>query len=303
MSSLKRDINAGRDADLSGMVQAFEEASYRNDYYTTFSEFLDYAIAEFSAGEPHKFSRNFSDKEQGMFPKILEAAILYTRRRANLWTGERRATGWADPFGSLFEAISGNFKKSAQGLFFTPESVCTMISQMVVTGSRPGQTVCEPACGSGRMILAAAAVNPGLYVCANDIDPACTKMSALNMAMNGVVGEATCMDGLWPGEDRYRFGYQIVPIVAILGEQDEMSAMLLNVKMALGGAADWRKQYVLLPLPYGRAMIAAPDSTEQAAPMAQILDQAAQVRTSEGAPTLKSLFEQALPKGKQGQLF
>lgn len=302
MSSLKRDINAGRDNDLAGMVQAFEEASYRNDYYTTFSTFLDYAIAEFSTGDPYQFPTNYSDKERAWFPQILEAAIRYTRRRANLWTGERMATGWADPFGSLFEAIAGNFKTSAQGLFFTPESVCTMISQMVVTGSRPGETVCEPACGSGRMILAAAAVNPGLYVCANDIDHACTKMTALNMAMNGVVGEATCMDALWPDEDRYRFGYRIVPIVALL-DLDEMAAMLLNLKMALGGAGDWRKQYVLLPLPYERARIAAPAPPEQTAPMAQIIDQAAQVRTSEGTPTLKSLFDQALPKGKQGQLF
>lgn len=298
MSSLKRDI--GATGELATLVQLFERASYRNDYYTTFLHLLDYGIAEFSAGSAHQIPDTYTQAEKDCFPDMLGAAIAYTRQRANLWTGEHLATGWADPFGALFEAIAGEFKKSAQGLFFTPEHLCTMMAQLVIgPGSTPGQTMAEPACGSGRLVLAAAALNPGLYCCANDIDPACTKMTALNMCLNGVVGEVTCMDGLWPYEEKYRFGFQVVPMLWLLEHLPPGMEELFTAVASLASADEYKKTYCLMPLNFNQARMAlhpAPATTA-------IAENSAQVRTSEGVPTFEALFKEVIPQGVQGRLF
>lgn len=102
--------------------------------------------------------------------------------------------GFADPIGELYmQAISNGHN----GQYFTPEPLCDMMSIMSVDeNSTPGQTVCDCACGSGRMLLAAAKLNRSLHLYGADLDLTCCKMALLNLLPNSLTGEIAHMNTL-----------------------------------------------------------------------------------------------------------
>jgi type I restriction enzyme M protein len=60
----------------------------------------------------------------------------------------------ADVFSELYEAFAASALKASEGQFFTPVVAVNLLVEMV--GLRPGQTVCDPACGAGGFLIAAA---------------------------------------------------------------------------------------------------------------------------------------------------
>lgn len=60
----------------------------------------------------------------------------------------------ADIFSELYEAFAGAGVKASEGQFFTPPVAVDLLVSMVAP--RPGQTVCDPACGAGGFLIAAA---------------------------------------------------------------------------------------------------------------------------------------------------
>ncbi|MBO0933919.1 N-6 DNA methylase [Fibrella aquatilis] len=117
--------------------------------------------------------------------------------------------GWYDALGSYYEVLNSRGKSQWLGQFFTPPDVCDLMAMMTgadekLTGQ--GQTIHDPACGSGRLLLAWQAIAPGNYTFGADVDPICTRMTAVNMALHGCEGEAVCMDSLLM---EWRFGYRI----------------------------------------------------------------------------------------------
>ncbi|MET3979004.1 23S rRNA G2445 N2-methylase RlmL [Mucilaginibacter sp. UYP25] len=76
------------------------------------------------------------------------------------------------------------------GQYFTPTPICDMMSAMSIgDNSRPGQTICDPACGSGRMLLAAAKINRHIHFYGADLDITCCKMAIVNIMLNSLTGE------------------------------------------------------------------------------------------------------------------
>ncbi|HAN37655.1 MAG TPA: hypothetical protein DCQ29_02030, partial [Chitinophagaceae bacterium] len=99
-------------------------------------------------------------------------------------------TGLNDALGDLFmEFLS--FGKNGQ--FFTPQCICDMMAAMQGE-MEDGQSVCDCACGSGRMLLAAAKRNRNLRFYGSDLDITCVKMTAINLAMNSLKGEVAWMN-------------------------------------------------------------------------------------------------------------
>jgi hypothetical protein len=208
---------------------------------------------------------------------MLDVVIRESRLRCNLWQGDTRRdifdipvdelgkelkevvrhlggtdimSGWYDPFGSFFESVASNFGKSASGQFFTPIPLCNMMAQITVTPPQQAtkvEKVLEPACGSGRLVLACNAVNPMNYHVSNDLDQLCAKMTAINYCLNGVVGEITCNNGLWNTKDNYRFGYQCVPLAATQLGEEKLFKMWSFMTKAI------RNQYILIPITYEQA--------------------------------------------------
>jgi type I restriction enzyme M protein len=60
----------------------------------------------------------------------------------------------ADVFSELYEAFAASALKASEGQFFTPVVAVNLLVGMV--GLSPGQSVCDPACGAGGFLIAAA---------------------------------------------------------------------------------------------------------------------------------------------------
>ena len=86
-----------------------------------------------------------------------------------------------DILGDLFQ---GGITYGEAGQFLTPEPLCQMMAQMTLDGVETEggdkKTIADPCCGSGRMLLAAADVQPHWDFVGQDIDLRCVRMTAIN---------------------------------------------------------------------------------------------------------------------------
>lgn len=116
----------------------------------------------------------------------------------------------------LGEYFTKYITKGQNGQFFTPEPVCQLMAKMTYSESMEGQRILDPACGSGRMQLAAAEHNHKNYFYGADNDKTCAKMATINFFLNGLKGEVAWMDSLameWYGGWQINMnGLGIVPI-------------------------------------------------------------------------------------------
>lgn len=122
---------------------------------------------------------DYSDEDK---PKLVELMVLLGEIMEN--DGE----GMYDALGDLFmEYLS--FGKNGQ--YFTPQEITDMMAIMTFSGQevKPGQSVNDCACGSGRMLLSAAKINREFRFYGSDIDLVCVKMAVLNLSLNNLIGE------------------------------------------------------------------------------------------------------------------
>ena len=54
------------------------------------------------------------------------------------------------------------------------------------------RTVNDPCCGSGRMLLAAAELQPHWHFIGQDVDVRCVRMTAINLALRNIYGHVVC---------------------------------------------------------------------------------------------------------------
>ncbi len=78
----------------------------------------------------------------------------------------------------------------------------------------PKRTVCDPACGSGRMLLAVAEINPHWEFYGQDVDLRCVRLTALNLAFRNLYGYVTWGNSL--GNEKkliYRTGFDLQGVI------------------------------------------------------------------------------------------
>ena len=94
----------------------------------------------------------------------------------------------ADILGDLFQ---GAITYGERGQYLTPENLCDLMAQLTADDQPgPGRRICDPACGSGRMLLAMAKLKPhGLFI-GQDADLRCVKITAINLALHNLYGYA-----------------------------------------------------------------------------------------------------------------
>lgn len=96
-----------------------------------------------------------------------------------------------DVLGDLFQ---GGITYGEKGQFLTPEPVCRMMARMQVEPdtdeAHPAcqKRVFDPACGSGRLLLAVAELQPHWEFFGQDIDLRCVRMTAINLALRNFYG-------------------------------------------------------------------------------------------------------------------
>ena len=242
--------------ELKEAIKELDSLAYQRQYDTVFRDLVDWLIWEhqYPPTDEHPLKkRKYSKEEINRFLNIYKNIQEEIRNRTVLWADELDDNKtFYDGLGRIYELITSGYKSSMLGQYFTPEPVVELMTSILDIGNREKfERVLDPACGSGRMGLSAAshAHKKGkmVWVTMNDIDPICTKVTAVNMALHGVVGEALCMNGLDIEGDSYKFGYQIVPLLSFIPQGSwEIYRMAIMAKTR----QDVRKQYVLRPVEY-----------------------------------------------------
>lgn len=111
-----------------------------------------------------------------------------------------------DILGDLFQS---SISYGEAGQFLSPQSIADLLAAMSIDPDMtPAQGesiyVGDLACGTGRMLLAAARINPHIELVSQDVDARCAKISALNVALRGRYGWIVCGNSL-SGETQFAY--------------------------------------------------------------------------------------------------
>lgn len=94
-----------------------------------------------------------------------------------------------DVLGDLFQ---GAITYGEAGQFLSPEPICRLMAKLTTdgVGSESGERrrVCDPCCGSGRMLLAVAEQHRHWEFVGQDVDLRCVRMTAINLALWNLYG-------------------------------------------------------------------------------------------------------------------
>lgn len=187
--------------ELKTFDSLFQKIGIRHDYISVFDDFLTVFICCFGFGTNEELYlqtiKKYTRAELDILAQMMgELLLIYSKAKT-----ENR---WVDPLGDFYEFLSSQSKKSALGQFFTPPSVCDLMAQLM-DDKQWGKTVSEPCSGSGRMVLAFNQSTKGNYYVCQDLDPMCTKMTAINLCMHEIKSEVHCMDTLRMSDIRFSF--------------------------------------------------------------------------------------------------
>lgn len=138
--------------------------------------------------------------------------------------GKRGCDSIAQAFGVLIDAMEetrndilgdlfqGSITYGEAGQFLTPQPICEMMAKMSVdeVSAAEGEwkSVCDPCCGSGRMLLAVADLKPHWEFVGQDVDLRCVRMTAINLALRNLYGHVIWGNSL--GNEKrlvYRTGF------------------------------------------------------------------------------------------------
>lgn len=182
--------------EFKQLLTAFERFAYGQSLHSAFVELLDWILLPFRKRDDAE-SQNIALEKYRSHPKVKQLVTLVTL------IGDL-SEGFNDPLGELYmQAISNGHN----GQYFTPTPICDMLAIMSLgSNPEPGKTVCDCACGSGRMLLAAAKINGHLHLYGADLDNTCCKMALLNMLLNSLTGEIAHMNSL---SNEFYTGYKV----------------------------------------------------------------------------------------------
>ncbi len=296
--------------ELKDAWKLFEEIAYRRAYSQVFSDLIERMLsrqtAKFENGAfvSAPFTPNdYSKEELTALDNII--LLLENEYKKRVWfrqeKDDRRPSGWYDPLGALYETCSSRSQKSAMGQFFTPRPIIDFMVQINLGDlvDKKFVTMAEPACGSGRFGLAAGTYigskSIPSYICQNDLDSICAKMTAINMTYNGIVGEVTCANGLDIEGNTFRFGYKICPVLSFFEPQYWNSIRFQMYRTA----RKWAEfQYVAVPVDYEQTYM----SKVNARTLALIKEKAKAANEEEKLAAIEELKNQ-VQENLKGTLF
>lgn len=168
----------------------YDRLCFSRSRENVFCDFLDVCLYYLSAGMLSEDYLRVEKQYKEEMPLFLEMLHVVAND----------SEGFRDALGDAFmEFVSHGHN----GQFFTPMHMSDMMALIAGCDSlTPDQSVCDPACGSGRMLLSAAKVcaeknqNKRPYCYGSDIDITCVKMTTINMLMNSIPGEIAWMNAI-----------------------------------------------------------------------------------------------------------
>jgi type I restriction-modification system DNA methylase subunit len=185
--------------DIKDFAATFNKIAISKSEDIVFTDLLDISICALSANQYEKeylsIIKRYKKEEVELFCELFARMVLIM---------DNDGAGLTDCLGEFYEQ---HLSRGKHGQFFTPEHVCDMMAA-IVNPEESNKNILDPACGSGRMLLSAAKINRNNYFFGADIDSTCCKMAAINLCLNGMMGEIAWMDSLG-GKDYHWGGYSI----------------------------------------------------------------------------------------------
>lgn len=155
-------------------------ALYRHDTSTLFDDYLTLtlcAVANQRQEERYlQVAKRYTREELDTIATLFAMHVMIQEHHTD-------GGGWHDMLGDVYMELASHHRTSRMGQFFTPVGLCDAAARMVIgdVDAAAGKSICDPAAGSGRMLLAAHALQPRLgLITAADLDPICAKMCAMN---------------------------------------------------------------------------------------------------------------------------
>lgn len=150
--------------------------------HAVFHDYLDVCIAALSMGKKEddyqRILKKYGKNVMEDFAKLFHIMVVELEKRNEI-------------LGEVYMELASKSKSQALGQFFTPTPICDLMAQ--ITNPQPGESFCDPACGSGRTLLAITRnwtdlqkIRSRFY--ATDIDLICIKMCVINCFLNGMFG-------------------------------------------------------------------------------------------------------------------
>lgn len=164
------------------------------DTSQVFDDFLRYVINGFTIpGFPGLTDWGYTKEQNQTFLVMFQTLVEGIQRQLN-------ARGWYDAFGAIYEdLIASKSRRSNSGQFFTPETLCDLMTELVYGSEKMmGKVISDCACGSGRTLLSFNARYLGNIYVAEDIDRTCCMMTVCNFLLHGMEGEVVWHDSLCP---------------------------------------------------------------------------------------------------------
>ena len=181
--------------------QHMEQLARRYGVQAVFSDFLTLLVCAFSHGQrEEEYLSTIRKYEKPAAYKISEALAALTVEM----TGD--GSGMVDVLGAYFEE---HISHGHNGQFFTPQHLCDMMARLM-NPVHPLERIADPACGSGRMLMAMAKLNRYARFYGADNDRNCACMCAINMCLNSMYGEVAWMNTI---TNQYYSGWVIEPTI------------------------------------------------------------------------------------------
>ncbi|MFN8250239.1 MAG: N-6 DNA methylase [Ferruginibacter sp.] len=220
----------------TSFAAAMHVVAHRFPIFTVFDDFLTMTIASCTRNlqtgkswyeeEYLQTIEKYKDPELWPeFPKAFASLINEMEIRVNAFDGN-------DVLGEFFEEHISNGRN---GQYFTPYPICRFMAsisqtdQIGDTDVGEGKTlrILDPACGSGRMLLASRDINGlGHEYYGIDIDRTCVKITALNLFLNGVWNsEVMCANALMPDDFVISYRISFLPLGIFKIETKEQSKL------------------------------------------------------------------------------
>lgn len=113
-----------------------------------------------------------------------------------------------DILGDIFQ---GGITYGEAGQYFTPEPLTMLMANLIIgDDDAEHKTVCDPACGSGRFLLAIGKEHPTWEFTGQDADHSCVQMTAINMGLRNLFGYAVWQNTLTLEVYRvYKIGFNL----------------------------------------------------------------------------------------------
>ncbi len=201
---------------FSTLLKEFE---HRYELRSVFDDFLTLTICAFSQNPHTKKSYDeelymeiigkYKEKKYSdLFPKLLTQLILEMEEKLGDNSGN-------DVLGDFFEQ---ELSRGGNGQFFTPWHVCMFMAKINHVDYENEEhmikrlNILDPACGSGRMLLAGAMDYRHHNFYGIDIDHTCVKMATINLFLNGVFhAEVMWANALDPSDFRMSYIISLLP--------------------------------------------------------------------------------------------